>query len=217
MDGTYSNMTFVCSKTDDISPKEIEETLDHDGELEELHRREKNPIKDISTAKESVVSSEYAHKNLCRTIRQLERSLKGWKKLARKAKIHDFVEVPQDLSKKRKRQTKDSLPAKRQKPADADELADDDASADSHTDEDDRMYTLSQIEAEILRLQLELKTRNSEIQEAMEAKLVSEREHQELIDEKRHLLFERRARCIAMRNSYSKISIGRDFAEGIRE
>ncbi|KAB5570384.1 hypothetical protein GE09DRAFT_1283507 [Coniochaeta sp. 2T2.1] len=51
MDGSYSNVTFICSKTDEISVKEVADKLDADGEIRSIWAKEEEARRTLAALK----------------------------------------------------------------------------------------------------------------------------------------------------------------------
>lgn len=103
-DGTYSAVTFICSKTDDISVIEAAESLDIDEvsaswtEAEALQESIQPLEVKLSIWREAKASNGYARD-------ECDAKLDTWTKLEGQLKGGETVYAPSDMSKKRKRQS----------------------------------------------------------------------------------------------------------------
>ncbi|CZT47980.1 uncharacterized protein RSE6_08614 [Rhynchosporium secalis] len=235
-DGTYSRITFICSKTDDISITEASDSLGLEEEMcedwetidtidKELRAHRQN-IKDLKESKG--VSSEL--------INDAEESLEQWEKL--KERLDDGETVYQP-SKKRKRsaelKNKSRKKAKKARSG-SDDDDDDDFIVDDEENEEDEEDGTSQVDSDPESLSdegdpLTMEDIDAKLNQLKEDKKRARRERiemdEKLKDVNREVKALEAARekietkisavCIAGRNEYSKGAIQRDFAEGIRE
>lgn len=110
-DGTYSRITFICSKTDDISISEASESLglelDSDWEkIDELERGQK-------TLKQSVKDLKESKAVYTELINDAEDGMEVWEKLKNELEDGNEVFAPSDASKKRKRSDRSPKPRKK--------------------------------------------------------------------------------------------------------
>ncbi|KAB5558331.1 hypothetical protein GE09DRAFT_108788 [Coniochaeta sp. 2T2.1] len=54
MDGSYSNVTFICSKTDEISVKEVTDKLDADGKIRSVWAKEEECRRNLANLKQEI-------------------------------------------------------------------------------------------------------------------------------------------------------------------
>jgi hypothetical protein len=136
-DGTYSRITFICSKTDDISITEasdslgLEEEMAEDwekiDELEKEQRALKNSVKDLKEMK-----SIYTE-----LISDAEDGMGVWEKLKNELEDGNEVFAPSDSSKKRKRPAESPKSRKKSKKSragsdDEDDFIEDDGDEDAN-------------------------------------------------------------------------------------
>jgi GTPase SAR1 family protein len=131
MDGGYDSVTFICSKTDDISITEAQDSLGLEEEFapmwersEDLRRRESKLKKEIADLKE-------AKSDMTAAMDSAEEELDVWEKLQEECSDGKAVFKPKPKSEKRKRVSKSTPPRKKSKytepGSDDDFIEDDDA------------------------------------------------------------------------------------------
>jgi len=101
-DGTYSAVTFICSKSDDISITEAIDSLELQGQMEEYddefvsrnreQREVKNKIKKLKVDKEDLTDAS----------EEAEQNLEKWEALKDKVEDGESVYLPAASSNKRK-------------------------------------------------------------------------------------------------------------------
>lgn len=194
-DGTYSAVTFICSKTDDISITEAVDSLGlHDqmtvfddelGEIDQKQRQVKRQIRELKGTKSDIREA----------VDDADENLEKWEALRERLEDGEKVFPPPD-SKKRKHLSE----------------IEENTSSDAGSP-----LTEEKIDAEIAELRQikkDARRQRSGIDEKLE-KLEAENAEFEaqnaVIDAKKSAL------CIAGRNKYSKTAIQQDFAVGIKE
>lgn len=231
MDGGFNSVTFICSKTDDISLGEASDSLGIEEEMgsswEEMDRMVKK-----QRELEKEVKEMQDNKNVYAEIMSdMDDQVDEWEELKEKLSEGKEVFAPQkgSGSKKRKSPSDDKRgKKKRRKGEDDDDFIDDDESekSDSEDNDDDQSsdeteekqpLTEEQINAKLAEFKANKKGAKESKQEILgkikeikkqikEAKEVEDKIHSELS-----------ARCISGRNEYSKGAIQQDFAAGIKE
>ncbi|KAI7481324.1 hypothetical protein KC351_g6460 [Hortaea werneckii] len=208
-DGTYNAVTFICSKTDDISRTEATDSLGIGKEMEELDEK----LEQVSRQKRTL------HKRL----QEFETQKK------------DHADVSDQEAKKRKRDGKRSSTSRKKRrshsissDSDANDQSsdpdfDDDSATDSNDEADDadktdcEPLTVDQIEAkldEMRKLKKECRQNRQQIEQKVRdirKQMAPLKAEEAAIDAKQSAL------CIAGRNAYSRDAIRYDFAAGIRE
>ncbi|KAF2455772.1 hypothetical protein BDY21DRAFT_288795 [Lineolata rhizophorae] len=224
-DGTYSNVTFICSKTDDISITEAIDSLNLDDSVgksyEELDHLEEDLYsleQHLSELKESrqVYAGIYEDED----IRQ-----ETWENLLEDLKDGHAVYAPRD--KKRKRSSdSDSKKAKKTRVSDKDSddsFGGSESSESEHSDDSDDEEDPGQPLDEVtLRNTIEeikgnkIRARNEK--NALTPKINGAKDEIKQLKKK---IGDRKSQissvCIAERNRYSKGAIQQDFAAGIKE
>ena len=130
-DGTYSRITFICSKTDDISIVEASDTLGLEeataadwqriDELEKEQRALKQSVKDLRESKG--VYTEI--------INDADDSMEVWDNLRKDLDDGKTVFAPSDPSKKRKRSTEPASKSRKKAKASR-AISDDEDDEDAH-------------------------------------------------------------------------------------
>ena len=229
MDGGYlrNMVTFICSKTDDISIAETTEALglakifkEIDDELDPLLARIRVLEKDLKEHNTKLI-------DLSHTSYTVEQDLDIWQDLSRRAAAGEQVYEPTPrLKRLRPRPAHDRL-RKRARTAIGMYAESDDADADAG-DRHDIKVELDELDERLPLHQEQISTRlealnarrkdihqqDTEIREALES---AELELPDLHEYVNELTFIKRGRCIRARNEYSTTAIKRDFAAGVRE
>jgi hypothetical protein len=233
-DGTYSRITFICSKTDDISITEaadslgLEEEMAGDWEkIDALGREQRDLKRTIGDLKESKgVFTEL--------LNDADDAIEIWDKLEDELEDGKEVWAPSDDSKKRNRSAEPKKPRKKSKMSQSDNednFIDDDEDTDDGQDEDNGSdaesgsesgsgkgdpLTLEEVEAKLNQLKADKKRARQEKSE-VDAK-IKELTLELKASEKKQADIEATmsAICIEGRNKYSKSAIQQDFADGIR-
>ena len=233
MDGGYSTVTFICSKTDDISLMEAQDSLGIEDELavlwnkcDELSRKKQSLKKELEELKE--IKSDYAH-----AMEAADEELEVWEKLKDDFDDGKTVYAPalktNGSAKKRKR-GRSKRPSKKARLDDSDDDFIDDS---SHSELGDASDGDSDIESgneepleplteeKILEKIGDLRATKKDGR-LQRAQLDSEiKKVRALMDEggkdydaAEAVIFQK---CIQGRNEYSKGAIQQDFAAGIKE
>ena len=228
MDGGFSSVTFICSKTDDISLMEAQDSLGLDeemevswGEMDHQVREQRRFNKDLDEMKES--KAIYGE-----IMADADEQLETWEALRDDREAGKTVFAPR--SKKRKNSKGSSKQRKKQRRSSDESSEDDDHSAyeeDASTTEDEQddddsyqrgeHLNEEEIASKIMELRntkKEARRQRTEIEEKMTA-VRGEIEKASKAEKK--IEAEMAALCISGRNAYSKGAIQQDFAAGIKE
>ncbi|KAK5195290.1 hypothetical protein LTR92_005420 [Exophiala xenobiotica] len=230
MDGGYNSVTFICSKTDDISITEAQDSLGLEEELgpmwtkwEELRQKKnalKKQIEDLKDTKSDINAA----------IEAADEEVEVWEKLQEDCNAGKEVYKPKPASQKRKR-VEVSIPSKKKpkyaEPDTDDEFIDDgensenDAASDyasSDTSEDrGPPLTDDEITSKIAELRVAKKEGRRE-KLGIDDQMKELRQQIEQIDKENNSIdAELSAKCISGRNEYSRGAIRQDYASGIRE
>ncbi|ORY18048.1 hypothetical protein BCR34DRAFT_474147 [Clohesyomyces aquaticus] len=231
-DGGFSNVTFICSKTDDISITEATDSLELEDKISALDDRErdcKRKIEGLQSKIDDLGESKQVYKL---AIDGADEDLETWEGLLDKVGDGETVYAPIQSKNKRKRgkAEKKSQKSKRTKAVDSDDdFLDSDASSievetDSEPDFDDE-------DVRAPRTPLTEDDIKAKIEELKSTKKNAKRERTQIIrdiEDSRKAIREAKAKikdiraemshiCIAGRNEYSKGAIQQDFAAGIKE
>ncbi|KAI7665429.1 hypothetical protein KC318_g7127, partial [Hortaea werneckii] len=234
-DGTYNAVTFICSKTDDISRTEATDSLGIGEEMEELDEKLEQVSRQKRTLQKHLQEFEAQKKDHADVADQVDEQLETFEDLLERAKEGETVLPPKQEAKKRKRDCKRSSTSRKKRrshsissDSDANDQSsdpdfDDDSAADSNdeaddTDETDREpLTVDRIEAkldEMRKLKMECRQNRQQIEQKVRdirKQMAPLKAEEAAIDAKQSAL------CIAGRNAYSRDAIRNDFAAGIRE
>ncbi|KAI7569412.1 hypothetical protein KC317_g3361 [Hortaea werneckii] len=234
-DGTYNVVTFICSKTDDISRTEATDSLGIGDEMEELDEKLEQVSRQKRSLQKHLQELEAQKKDHADVADQVDEQLEAFEDLLERAKEGETVYPPKKEAKKRKRDGKRSSTSRKKRrshsissDSDADDRSndpdfDEDSTADSNdeaddTDESDREpLAVDQIEAkmdEMRKINKECRQNRQHIEQKvrdMRKQMAPLKAEEAAIDARQSAL------CIAGRNAYSRDAIRNDFAAGIRE
>ncbi|MCJ1248606.1 hypothetical protein MMC30_005824 [Trapelia coarctata] len=224
MDGGFSFVTFICSKTDDISLSEASDSLgldDENGPLwEEMDQHAKKQTqlkKDLKELKETKATYIEAGEDV-------DHQLEIWEALRDKLDSGSTV-YPPKMDKKRKRAGSKGSRKKQKRSSDDDEDDDyndekstDEGEEEYHTSEDERNpLTEEQIVSKINELRgtkREARRQRTELEDRMKRSRLEMAEAQEA---EKKIESQISKVCIEGRNAYSKGAIQQDFAAGMKE
>lgn len=230
-DGGFSSVTFICSKTDDISITEAIDTLQLEDEVEELYAQEREleqEIKETQTKIEDLRESQHVY---TLSGREAAEEIEIWEELKDKLDDGEEVYAPTPKSTKRKKGASAKKSRKKRQAndedSDADFVVDDDEVSETEHEEDGDDDAEVQAPQEPLTEE-DIKTK---IKDLRDIKKNARREGLEIkpkIEELRPKVREAQAKikeikgkisriCITGRNEYSKEAIQNDFAAGIKE
>ena len=211
LDGTYSNVTFICSKTDDISANEVAETLEVEEVLEEIRGREAAIDRELQEATQALPQVEENVKHLEEKLEDIHDSISAWLRLEKKAARVGSVNLPRRLLAKRKRAVQATTPRKK-RGAPQEVISD-----ESSSEEEDEKADMAQIQAQLSMLRDEEPAVAAELQKARQRAIDAHTQISELKAEKDLMSNEKVVVCVQARNDYSKPAIRQDFAAGIYE
>lgn len=225
-DGIYSRVTFICSKTDDISVMEASDSLGLEEQMSESWTEIDRITKDKKTLNSRIEELRDTKKDLGAVLDDVEDELEVWEKLRDDAADGKTVHAPREKTKKRKRgkqtskqRKKISTPKDESEEEEESEESDIDAS-DAGSDEDEERgepLTGDAIDDKISELRATKKdTRRERTRLETEVKSLAE-DNNKLQAKEDEIDAEMSAVCIAGRNNYSKGAIQQDFAAGIKE
>ncbi|KAK7531727.1 uncharacterized protein J3D65DRAFT_124748 [Phyllosticta citribraziliensis] len=217
LDGTYNNVTFICSKTDDISLVEAVSGLNLDetvsgmwSELDDLRskvRKLQNEIEECKDSKQVYMEA----------VEDCDEKIDVWDNLLEDCADGKIVYAPTENSgKKRKRSKSPKKQSRKKRRAEADSDAHQSEPEDEVPD-DREPLTEQQIQdkiQELKNMKKEAKAERASIDEKMKdirKDIKTLREKEASIDDHISRL------CINGRNDYSRGAIAQDFAAGIRE
>ncbi|KAL8382357.1 hypothetical protein RB595_006242 [Gaeumannomyces hyphopodioides] len=214
-DGAYSAITFICSKTDDISVSEAVESLELHEEMAELRDLKDKIGTKLQIANEAIETKTRDRHNLSRKLEELDDEIDTWEHLAEQNSIGSKVYLPS--SRKRKRLANPSGARKNMSSPDSD---DEGSGSDTENEEEpEKSEPLDghHIAEKIFNLRLQSKGLR-----ASKKSLASEIDElriniNDLTAHQNNLDMEVAATCIQGRNEYARDVIQQDFARGIQE
>ncbi|KXH33006.1 hypothetical protein CSIM01_05141 [Colletotrichum simmondsii] len=221
-DGIYSAVTFICSKTDDISVTEAAESLDIESDISASWSKIEKLRGELRELKRKLNDAREEKSDLVDGLEQMDTLWDKWDDLASKHADGKTVFAPSE-SKKRKRGATTSKSRKRKSSYSSSSESDD---SDYNSDSDKENNPDSQnrqplTEDKIHEKLADLKNQKKEIRQRrkeVDAVLSNMRQEIKSIQaEEERLLGAAKAVCIQGRNNYSKGAIQRDFAMGIKE
>ena len=224
-DGTYSSITFICSKTDDISKLEATDSLQLGDQMDKIEdrltalRRERSDVTArIKEAKGKKADHESA-------IDDIDDKLEVYDQLKDRIEDGETVFAPKEKSQKRKRANKASSPARKKRRG---SLSDDEIeiiSSDEDLDESSGgsqeqtgpPLTQTQIEQKLDELKALKKDARREKGSLEEQIRDCSKRVKKIESEKAELDDKANQMVVAGRNEYSRSAIRQDFAAGVRE
>ncbi|KAF2757867.1 hypothetical protein EJ05DRAFT_368999 [Pseudovirgaria hyperparasitica] len=227
-DGTYSAVTFICSKTDDISITEATDSLGLEDRMSELFSQEDSIEQTIKELEKRLVALKDEKEVFSEMFDDQDELLAVWERLSNK--LGDGEKVFRPLQKKRKSNLATDKPRKRRASSDDDFLADTDSDRsnlsgsdsekeDETEDQEEERQPLTEedIATEINQIRVfKKKARSSKaeledkIRQVRKEITAAKFEHNE-VQAKMNTI------CISGRNDYSRRAIQFDFAAGVEE
>lgn len=243
-DGGFSSVTFICSKTDDISVTEAIDSLELDDENAELEEKRQEQLDEVERNARKINELQESASVYQQAIQDAQKDIDEWDKLLDEANEGKTVYAPVKKSTKRKHTSTPQKSEKRQRSDDDDDnfivddvhvsVVSDDSDEDGNSDYDYDADADSDADDEGVRAP-QVPLTDTEIKKKLEelrdTKKAARRERSELLEQimklkdKNKVFKEEAAKyasqltaiCIAGRNEYSKGAIQRDFAAGIKE
>ncbi|KAI0010153.1 hypothetical protein F4779DRAFT_578938 [Xylariaceae sp. FL0662B] len=221
-DGNYSNVTFICSKTDDIVLCEAAESLGLTRQLKALHRKEKTLQEWESERQPQLDDEESRLRSLSTLNRDLDQRLARWEKLETRHRKGETVSPPKEPSKKRKITTQRSRGNKKLKMdvtgtyASANDFWDD-LEKDMPNFTDDQPLDNDQIRLMIDHLRSKKNIAIEEIENLDNKIEAGSDDHAKVSDEYSNEYSSLLALCVRKRNEYSCRVMRKDFALGVKE
>ncbi|OTA63095.1 hypothetical protein K449DRAFT_349574 [Hypoxylon sp. EC38] len=217
-DGTYSAVSFICSKTDDISITEAVDSLSLEEEISESWNKTEELEKSKKVLQSRLTGLKEQKRVLSQQIDVIDNSCDLWDEIQDELFMGKTVYAPTDFSKKRKRSRK-SFQSRKSRSSYESEVDDDygNDSSDKENSESAKPLTEQDIEEKIASFKSQRKKKREERRE-LDAQIADvRRQIEETEAERQAILAEIKARCIQGRNNYSRGAIKQDFAMGIRE
>lgn len=231
MDGGFSTVTFICSKTDDISVMEATDSLGLEDEFEKYEERLDKLNSEIKTSKRDLRDLKQEKQDITDEVEVAMEQVDEYETLKEDIEDGKTVFKPtSSVGSKRKRVDESSSREKKRRSSGDDSQAESGSTSDSdfdgsnegHGDGNDKdefqaPLTLEDVTAEIDRLKKlrrEGRDKKLKIDEKMKPlqSRINELQHQVA-----EIDIEKRSACISGRNRYSQQAIKTDYASGIRE
>ncbi|KAH7412113.1 hypothetical protein DE146DRAFT_709700 [Phaeosphaeria sp. MPI-PUGE-AT-0046c] len=229
-EGGFSSVTFICSKTDDISITEAIDTLELEEEVQGLYNQQRiheAKIEDLKTRIDEVRESQDVYRL---AQKQASKDMETWEELKERKDDGQIVYTPQLRTKKRKSTRSRKTDNRKRCRATHDDSDDDfvvsddetaESKSDSSSDEDICAPQSPLSEVEIKMKLKELKdTKKGARREIAELGLQLKELKPQITDLKADICAiqaDVSHLCIAGRNDYSRRAIQRDFAAGLKE
>lgn len=230
MDGGYNAVTFICSKTDDISITEAQDSLGLEEELGPMWTKWDELRQKKTSLKRKIEGLKETKSDISAAMEAADEELEVWEKLQEQSSAGQEVFMPKPKSQKRKRVGKPSKPRKKVNYADPDteddldqqsDDVDSDAGSDyasSNTSDDQREpLTEDDITNKITELRITKKEGRHERNKVDEEIKILRRQIEEVDKENEAIDALLSGKCISGRNEYSRGAIRQDYASGIRE
>lgn len=232
MDGGFNSVTFICSKTDDISLGEAQDSLGLNDEMEPDWEEMEKLGKKAKSMKKQMAEMKDTKAVYGETMNDLDEQIEVWDGL--KEKLDDgttvYLPKPKVADKKRKGQGR-GRPRKKPRMTktrdiDSEDIEDSDFSGNSgHEDgegsEDEPQgqepLTEEKIAAKLQELRATKKEARAQRLEITEKITQLRKEIEETNEAEDQINSKVSAMCISGRNAYSKGAIQQDFAAGIKE
>lgn len=237
IDGAYNSVTFICSKTDDISITEAADSLQLDETLQAAYDK----IQELTEARKEVQlqldQQRESLEDIATAMEKADDELEAWESVLSKCQSGETAYPPAEKKKKEKTKKRKKAPAAKSKKKskyseDSDDdfvLSDgsnesdmDDFLTDNDEDEDENEETrepvsedeaLAKVEElratkkEGRRTRIEIENVIKDLRKQVQANKQEQEASDAIISHE----------CISGRNTYSRTAIKQDFAAGIKE
>jgi hypothetical protein len=219
LDGGFNDVTFICSKTDDISLTEAQDSLGLGEELGPMWSQVDDLDDKKKKLQKSIEDNKAAKGDITAAMDEVDDQLDLWTDLSEKQSSGETVYKPQPKSRKRKRSNQSSSSRKKSKSADRDsdddDFIDDGSDAERSDDNDDEEelpeeqgepLTEDEINAKISELKATKKDGRRQRLNIEEETKQLRRQMADLDKERATIEAAISAKCIAGRNDYSRVS-----------
>ncbi|TEA21515.1 Nuclear GTPase SLIP-GC [Colletotrichum sidae] len=220
LDGAFSNITFICTKTDVIRVKEAAASLGLKDTIEKMDRSIDETKSKIGDVKSELAELEHMKRHLQEQSKFLVDEIDTWQGLRKQAANGEITYEPTVSPRKRKLQ---KINEARKKAKVVDELSDteDEAGDESDTPSDnDAQRELVSVEQAKIKLEQLKETKRALKEEkrnvALQIKELKE-SYSNLNAQRTNLKEEKSLLCIRRRNDYSRREIQNDFGFGLKE
>ncbi|TGJ86746.1 hypothetical protein E0Z10_g2034 [Xylaria hypoxylon] len=219
-DGTYSAVSFICSKTDDISITEAADSLGLEAEISESWDAAEKMRRTESSLQSRISNLKEAKRTLGQQLDECEANTDLWEDLESQISSGKTVYAPSN-SKKRRRDER-PLGSRKNLKSDVDDdwiVSDSGPSDKENSQSEQRREPLIEenIEEHISLLRAQRKNIRGERRSLDSQIAMLSQEMKKTKAEREKILADVKAICIQGRNSYSRGAIKQDFAMGIKE
>ena len=221
------SVTFICSKTDDISLSEAQDSLGIEDELGSAWAEVDKLGKDIKVLNKQLDEAKESKTVYTEIMNDADDELEVWDRLKEELENGKAVYAPSEKSTRKRKAVENRRPRKRRcRDASSDSESYDDA--DSEDDEDEgsqagsseseqQALSEDQVAAKISEIRSNKKNARQQKNE-LDSKIEDlKREIKAARESEQKIEAGIAARCIAGRNNYSKGAIQNDFAAGVKE
>jgi GTPase SAR1 family protein len=225
-DGGFSSVTFICSKTDDISIMEAVEALGLQEQVADLRRKEVCHTDSIKTIRNEIFGLQQSREMFRTVLEDTSEELDEWMELQEKLNDGRTVYAPENRGNKRKHGTIQQQTSKRARLDEQETILNDSLTgygqAPANDSDDDELAVVEPLQDSDIRAKLkQIRETKKDVKQQID-------QIQTGIDELRSRMAnlsnsigptrsEIRRICISGRNEYSKCAIKQDFAAGIKE
>ena len=231
MDGGFNSVTFICSKTDDISLEEAQDSLGLSDEMEPDWEELETLVKKTKSMKKQMDEMKDTKAVYGENMNDIDEQIEIWDGLKEEidAGGTSYPPKPKSAGKKRKSNSNNKARKKQRKTKSSEDESEDvvDSDLSDRSDEDGKEsedesdsqepLTVEQATAKLQELRAtkkEARNQRAEITERIN-ELRKEIDESKKAEEK--IESRMSALCISGRNQYSRGAIGHDFAAGIKE
>lgn len=225
-DGNYSAVTFICSKTDDISITEATDSLELQDEISELDAKVHEYRKGIDKAQEDIDKLRDTANVYKAVLDEVDDEIDDWEDLKDRVDTEE-VYAPKSKSVGKRKRSSEKRPRKRQRNDDDSDVeyiesGSEDDGSETQSEEDDieadqEPLTAQAIEEKLAELKTTKKSARQEKKKADDEIKDLRPTIRELKTKINEVNAKIKALCIDGRNKYSKGAIQQDFAAGIKE
>ncbi|KAL8802146.1 MAG: hypothetical protein Q9182_004012 [Xanthomendoza sp. 2 TL-2023] len=232
LDGSLAAVTFICSKTDDISITEAQDSLGLEQQLDPLWQQQNLVVQNMENLRKELASNESARPVQSDILSRTDDQLELWEDL-RDAIENGKQVFPPILKPTNKREgtEKQSKGTKRRRSSDSKADIDNDSPNssphdDSVASEDSQAGAITQGQQPLTKEQIttkltELRTTKRQARHSIACLEESIAGIHQMLNEATTAKAEIESRiataCISRRNIYSKIAIQQDYASGVKE
>ncbi|KAE8844038.1 hypothetical protein HRS9122_05141 [Pyrenophora teres f. teres] len=227
-DGGFSNITFICSKTDDISVTEAVDSLGLEDQVSELNKQYERCDEQISQVHDKIEDLKETRDVYELAMADTENDIEVWEEF--QEQLDDGLPVFAPLPKVNKRKNTNLVQRLSKKPRTSEEDLDDDefiaSDEDKSSEGDDDDVTMLVAREKLTETDVKSKlkdlreTRKNARSEGIEIKNMMDALRAEIgkLNARKDEVKAKISRiCITERNYYSKTTIQQDFADGIKE